>query len=419
MAGAWVRVGLPRHVQRLVERDDQRQVRGRQPEVAGRRHVPLPVGVVLGDDGTQRPGGSRGHRFPDRRGHVARMADGDRSRTSEPDRCSGTEVREGRRARGCAPAARYSRSFRQSYRRGASSVASNVSSAKIDTIVALCKRRGFVFASGEIYGGTRSAWDYGPARRGAQGEHQAPVVEGDGHRPGRHRRPRQLGDPAAPGVGRVRARQRVPRPAGGVHALPQAVPGGPARRGVRRAHRQERQRRRPVGRPVPELRHPRPVHRAARLQHDAQDLPRPGGVRGRPALPAPGDGAGHLRELPERADDLAAQAPVRHRPDGQELPQRDHAGQLHLPHARVRADGDGVLRRAGHGRGTAPVLDRRAHALVRRPGDRAATTCGSTSTRRRSCRTTRSAPSTSSTASASPARNGASSRASRTAPIST
>src|SRR3954447_18228094 len=46
--------------------------------------------------------------------------------------------------------------------RGVSSVASNASSAKIETIVALCKRRGFVFASGEIYGGTRSAWDYGP-----------------------------------------------------------------------------------------------------------------------------------------------------------------------------------------------------------------------------------------------------------------
>jgi glycyl-tRNA synthetase len=41
-------------------------------------------------------------------------------------------------------------------------VASKPSSAKIDTIVALAKRRGFVFASGEIYGGTRSAWDYGP-----------------------------------------------------------------------------------------------------------------------------------------------------------------------------------------------------------------------------------------------------------------
>ena len=32
----------------------------------------------------------------------------------------------------------------------------------IDTIVSLCKRRGFVYPSGEIYGGTRSAWDYGP-----------------------------------------------------------------------------------------------------------------------------------------------------------------------------------------------------------------------------------------------------------------
>src|SRR5665647_136570 len=32
----------------------------------------------------------------------------------------------------------------------------------IDTMVSLCKRRGFVFPCGEIYGGTRSAWDYGP-----------------------------------------------------------------------------------------------------------------------------------------------------------------------------------------------------------------------------------------------------------------
>ena len=32
----------------------------------------------------------------------------------------------------------------------------------VDTVVSLCKRRGFVFPSGEIYGGTRSAWDYGP-----------------------------------------------------------------------------------------------------------------------------------------------------------------------------------------------------------------------------------------------------------------
>ena len=33
---------------------------------------------------------------------------------------------------------------------------------RIDTVVSLCKRRGFVYPCGEIYGGTRSAWDYGP-----------------------------------------------------------------------------------------------------------------------------------------------------------------------------------------------------------------------------------------------------------------
>ncbi len=34
--------------------------------------------------------------------------------------------------------------------------------ATIDSVVSLAKRRGFVFPCGEIYGGTRSAWDYGP-----------------------------------------------------------------------------------------------------------------------------------------------------------------------------------------------------------------------------------------------------------------
>ncbi|MGO1509696.1 MAG: glycine--tRNA ligase [Actinomycetaceae bacterium] len=32
----------------------------------------------------------------------------------------------------------------------------------LDNVISLAKRRGFVFQSGEIYGGTRSAWDYGP-----------------------------------------------------------------------------------------------------------------------------------------------------------------------------------------------------------------------------------------------------------------
>ncbi len=33
---------------------------------------------------------------------------------------------------------------------------------RIDTIVNLCKRRGIVFPSSEIYGGLRASWDYGP-----------------------------------------------------------------------------------------------------------------------------------------------------------------------------------------------------------------------------------------------------------------
>jgi glycyl-tRNA synthetase len=36
------------------------------------------------------------------------------------------------------------------------------SEARLEAVVNLCKRRGFVFPCGEIYGGTRSAWDYGP-----------------------------------------------------------------------------------------------------------------------------------------------------------------------------------------------------------------------------------------------------------------
>ena len=60
----------------------------------------------------------------------------------------------------------------------------------------------------------------------------------------------------------------------------------------------------------------------------------------------PGDGAGHVRELRQRAADDPQEAAVRHRPGRQELPQRDHAAELDLPHARVRADGDGVLRAA-------------------------------------------------------------------------
>ena len=34
--------------------------------------------------------------------------------------------------------------------------------SKMETIIALCKRRGFIFASSEIYGGYNGFFDYGP-----------------------------------------------------------------------------------------------------------------------------------------------------------------------------------------------------------------------------------------------------------------
>lgn len=49
-----------------------------------------------------------------------------------------------------------------SYRVATSSEESTVAADKIETIVSLSKRRGFVYPCSEIYGGTRAAWDYGP-----------------------------------------------------------------------------------------------------------------------------------------------------------------------------------------------------------------------------------------------------------------
>ncbi|WP_210481081.1 glycine--tRNA ligase [Naasia sp. SYSU D00948] len=37
-----------------------------------------------------------------------------------------------------------------------------MAASRLDAVIALAKRRGFVFQAGEIYGGTRSSWDYGP-----------------------------------------------------------------------------------------------------------------------------------------------------------------------------------------------------------------------------------------------------------------
>lgn len=188
-------------------------------------------------------------------------------------------------------------------------MASKPSSAKIDTIVALAKRRGFVFASGEIYGGTRSAWDYGPLgvelKENIKRQWWKATVTGREDVVGLDSSvilPRQVWvasghvgvftDPLVECLSchrRFRADQLAEEYAErtGKQVSEDDLSDVPCPNCGTRGQYTE----------------------PARLQHDAQDLPRPGGVRGGPALPAPRDGAGHLRELPQRADHVAQKPP--------------------------------------------------------------------------------------------------------------
>ena len=80
------------------------------------------------------------------------------------------------------------------------------------------------------------------------------------------------------------------------------------------------------------------------------------------------------------------QAAVRRLPGRQELPQRDHPGQLHLPHPRVRADGAGVLLQAGHGSGVVQLLAHLLPRLAARAWASRTRTCACATTSRRSWR---------------------------------
>ena len=230
----------------------------------------------------------------------------------------------------------------------------------MDEIVSLCKRRGFVFPSSEIYGGLGSTYDYGHygvlLKTNVKNEWwrsmlqerddivaldsailQRPKVwEASGHLEG-------FTDPLVQCLGKCKRRWREDH-------LREAWPPKAAT---------------PTASSVPRVR--RRPDRAAQLQPDVRDARRPGRRRGLGGLPPPRDRAGHLHQLQERARLRPQEAAVRHRPGRQVLPQRDHAGQLHLPHPRVRADGDGVLRPARRRRSAGTTSGSRPRALVHRP----------------------------------------------------
>ena len=267
----------------------------------------------------------------------------------------------------------------------------------MEKVVGLCKRRGFIFQSAEIYGGFRSTYDYGPLGRQHAAQRQEPLVGVDGAAPRRRGRPGRRHPEPAGGVGRLRPPGHLHRPAGRLHELPPALARG-----------QDRGR-------LPGLRIDG-VHRGPGLQPHVQDPRRPARGRGRRRLPAPRDGPGHVHQLPQRAPVHAQEAAVRHRPGGEVLPQRDHAPELRVPHPGVRADGDGVLRAAGRGRSSGSSTGSTTGSAGTSTSASRPTSCACATTRRASSPTTRRAPPTSSSSSRG---DGTSSRASPTAPTST
>ena len=145
------------------------------------------------------------------------------------------------------------------------------STSRLDNVISLCKRRGFVFPAGEIYGGTRSAWDYGPL-----GVELKENVKKQWWRSVVTEREDIVGLDSS-----VILPRRVWVASGHVNAFNDPLTEClSCHRRFRADHLEEdfeaRKGRQPTrlgGDRLPSLRHPRPVDRAAGLQHDAQDLP--------------------------------------------------------------------------------------------------------------------------------------------------
>ena len=189
------------------------------------------------------------------------------------------------------------------------------------------------------------------ARRAAQAQREGRVVALDGAAPRRRRRSRRRDPHGARRSGRraVTSPRSPTRSSTAATARSASAPTSfPSRARARTAGEGH-------------------LHRGPQLQPDVQDARRSGRERHVGRVPPARDRAGHLRQLQERADHDAQEAAVRYRADRQVVPQRDHARQLHLPHARVRADGDGVLRPARRSAEVVRVLGRRALPLVHRP----------------------------------------------------
>ena len=210
----------------------------------------------------------------------------------------------------------------------------------MEAVVNLCKRRGFVFPSAEIYGGFRSTYDYGPLgvlmlrnvkeawwRSMVQ---RAPTSSASTQRSSRRRRcgrpsatwPRSPTRSSTAGsASRASARTSCPRTA--------CAPSCGTKDNFTEA---------------------KPFH--LMFKTHAGPVEDSGAV----AYLRPETAQGMFTNFANVMTTTRQEAAVRHRPDRQVVSQRDHAGQLRVPHPRVRADGDGVLRPARRGRQVVRVL---------------------------------------------------------------
>jgi hypothetical protein len=196
-------------------------------------------------------------------------------------------------------------------------------------LVSLCKRRGFVFPSSEVYGGINACWDYGPLgielkrnvkerwwramtdREDVEGIDAAILMhprvwEASGHVAG-------FVDPLVD-CKKCKSRFRADK----IDAAAMAAKKCPNCGG--------------------ELTEPRQFNLMFKT----------------------------FMGFPERPAVLATEDPFRNRTDRQGVPKRDHSRQFHLPHPRVRADGDAVLRQARHGHGMVREVEGRAHPVASR-----------------------------------------------------
>ncbi len=274
----------------------------------------------------------------------------------------------------------------------------------MDKLVSLCKRRGFIFQSSEVYGGLNSCYDYGP-----MGVELKNNIKNCWWRAMTYHHDNIEGVDAS-----ILMHPRVWEASGHVAGFTDPLVDCKACKARFRADH------------LAVSQCPRKPSKAPG-EHSECKLTEPrmfnlmfktfmGPVEDQAAVVflRPGDGAGDFRQLPERGEFVAPEAAVRDRADRKSVPQRDDTGQLHLPHPRIRTDGDAVLRAPGRGRGVVREMARRTPRVASRRSAFGPRSCAGTSTS--NWRTTRAQLTTSSTNSRSVGRR---SKASTTAAIST